>query len=239
LLILLAGEADLILPERKATRENEPPLRLRAHQFVYYPAGYPHTLVGASREPVHYLMVKWMSAPTGITEPLPFGTFSPFEPPTDAADAGCRPFQTHRLLKGHTQWLRRLRCHTTALASRAGYEPHADPYDVIILVLDGHVETLGKRLGPNGVIFYAAGEQHGIHNPGETMARYLVFEFHGRPSPPGTRGIAKQRRAAKQPRSREADPKKLKKRRSLWHKATDRERWSRRLNRWFGRRGPT
>jgi len=239
ILIVLAGEADLILPERKGTRESEPPFRLRAHQFVYYPAGYPHTLVGASREPVHYLMLKWMSEPTGITDPLSFGVFSPFETPAAVAATGAHPFQTHRLLKGHTRWLRRLRCHSTVLASRAGYEPHADAYDVIILVLEGRVETLGKEVGPNGVIFYAAGEQHGIHNPGEAMARYLVFEFHGQQSPPGTKGIARHRRAAEQPGPREPDPKKRKGRRSLWHKATDRKRWSRRLNRWFGRRGPT
>ena len=35
-------------------------------------------------------------------------------------------------------------------------------------------------MGPNGVIFYAAGEMHGMRNVGEAQARYLVFEFRGR-----------------------------------------------------------
>jgi hypothetical protein len=29
------------------------------------------------------------------------------------------------------------------------------------------------------MIFYSAGEAHGIRNPGKTIAMYIVFEFHG------------------------------------------------------------
>jgi hypothetical protein len=32
-------------------------------------------------------------------------------------------------------------------------------------------------VGPNGVIFYAAGEMHGMRNIGEAPARYPVFEL--------------------------------------------------------------
>jgi redox-sensitive bicupin YhaK (pirin superfamily) len=58
-----------------------------------------------------------------------------------------------------------------------------DAYDVAIIVLEGEVETLGQRVAPHGVIFYAAGEAHGLSNPGTTTARYLVFEFHGSRTP--------------------------------------------------------
>ena len=51
-----------------------------------------------------------------------------------------------------------------------------------IVVLEGEVETLGKRVGPHGVIFYAAGEPHGMRNAGNVIARYIVFEFHERTS---------------------------------------------------------
>jgi hypothetical protein len=40
------------------------------------------------------------------------------------------------------------------------------------------VETLGEEAGPNSVVFYAAGEKHGMRNVGDVPARYLVFEFH-------------------------------------------------------------
>ena len=59
-----------------------------------------------------------------------------------------------------------------------GYEPHMDSHEVVIIVLEGEVETLGRRVGPHGVIFYATDEPHGMHNPGDKTAKYIVFEFH-------------------------------------------------------------
>jgi hypothetical protein len=61
----------------------------------------------------------------------------------------------------------------------AGYEPHVDAYDVAIFVVSGKVETLGQVVEPNSVIFYSAGEPHGMKNVGQEPAKYLVFEMHG------------------------------------------------------------
>ncbi len=44
------------------------------------------------------------------------------------------------------------------------------------------MEPLGRRVGPHGLIFYAVGEPHGMHNPGDVTAKYVVFEFQGRPN---------------------------------------------------------
>jgi len=46
--------------------------------------------------------------------------------------------------------------------------------------MEGAVETIGHRLEPADLAFFPAGEAHGIHNPGDVPARYVVFEFHGR-----------------------------------------------------------
>ncbi|MGB6680380.1 MAG: glycosyltransferase, partial [Candidatus Bathyarchaeia archaeon] len=72
----------------------------------------------------------------------------------------------------------KLHCHITTMQPGAGYAPHADSYDVAILLLEGTVETLGQRVSSQAVIFYAAGEPHGIKNIGDIPACYLVFEFH-------------------------------------------------------------
>src|SRR5262249_44735384 len=71
------------------------------------------------------------------------------------------------------------RCHLSTLAPGAGYDPHCDPYDVAMILLDGELESLDQRLTPHSVIFYPAGQPHGLKNPGAIPARYLVFEFHG------------------------------------------------------------
>ncbi|MEX1013808.1 MAG: hypothetical protein WDZ80_01445, partial [Candidatus Paceibacterota bacterium] len=83
------------------------------------------------------------------------------------------------LFEGPTKYLHKFRAHMSTLLPNGGYEPHSDPYDVALLVLSGTVETIGRSVGPNSVVFYAAGEPHGIRNVGEVNAAYLVFEFHG------------------------------------------------------------
>ena len=90
-------------------------------------------------------------------------------------------FDWRLLFEGPTNFLKKLHCHVSKLSPQKGYEAHADDYDVSIVVFEGEVETLGKRVGPHSVIYYAAGEPHGMYNPGEVTAKYLVFEFHGHP----------------------------------------------------------
>jgi quercetin dioxygenase-like cupin family protein len=176
LLLLLTGEADLILPAAPAA-DGSPRRRLRPGQLVYYPAGFPHTLETVGEETANYLIFKWYTGKTQSKSPLAFGQFDPadhFAEP--GAGDGFRP---RLVFEGATAYLRKLHCHASTLAPQAGYAPHRDAYDVAIVVLEGEVETLGERVGPHGVIFYPAGEPHGMHNPGKTMAKYLVLEFHG------------------------------------------------------------
>jgi uncharacterized cupin superfamily protein len=162
LLLLLAGEVDLVFGEGE--RE-----RLRPGEFVYYPAGFAHTLRTTSTEPSTYLMFKWRGDDVeNDGTPLPFGRF-------DTEGHG----RMRSLFTGPTRHLRKLHSHVTVLEPGDGYEPHADAYDVGIVVLEGEVETIGGRAVPHDVIFYPAGEAHGMRNVGQTPARYVVFEFHG------------------------------------------------------------
>jgi quercetin dioxygenase-like cupin family protein len=162
LLLLLAGEAELALPDRGTTP-------LRPGEFVYYPTGFAHTLRTTSTEPATYAMLKWRGEPAPSVEPLPFGHFE---------TAG----ESRVLIDGPTRYLRKLQAHVTVLEPGEGYDPHADSYDVAIVVLEGEVETIGGRAAPYDVIFYRAGEPHGMRNAGTAAARYVVFEFHGRTS---------------------------------------------------------
>jgi quercetin dioxygenase-like cupin family protein len=178
LLLLLSGEVDLVLPARPAADGN-PRSRLRPGQFVYYPAHFPHTLETVSVEPANYMMFKYYTGRTGADSPLPFGQYQ-FDTLGDVDDSAVTDGFCPRLVfAGPTAYLRNLHCHTSTLTPGAGYEPHIDAYDVAIIVLAGEIETLGERVGPHSVIFYPAGEPHGIRNPGVSVARYVVFEFHG------------------------------------------------------------
>lgn len=161
ILLLLSGEVEIELAEGATER-------LQPEEFVYYPVGFAHTLKTTSPEPATYVMFKWRgsSTPGSSEAPLSFGRFS-------AAGAGV-------MFEGPTKYLRKLHSHITVLEPGGGYTPHADAYDVAIVVLEGEVETIGGRAAPYDVIFYRAGEEHGMRNVGNGAARYVVFEFHGR-----------------------------------------------------------
>jgi quercetin dioxygenase-like cupin family protein len=173
LLLVLLGEVEVILPQAAGERRR----RLGPGQFVYYPAEFPHTLQAVSAQPAEYLMFKWCAAPTAAAVPLCHAAYGALKDAEDAAvQQGFRP---RLLFEGPTAWLRKLHCHVSTLSPGAGYEPHVDAYDVALIVLDGEVETLGQRVPSPAVVFYAAGEPHGIQNRGASIARYLVIEFHG------------------------------------------------------------
>jgi quercetin dioxygenase-like cupin family protein len=162
LLLLLSGEVELDLAENAR-------LPLRPGEFVYYPAGFAHTLETKSAEPAAYLMFKWRGEATADGEALSHSRFE---------TAG----ESRRLFEGPTLYLRKLHSHLTVLEPGGGYEPHRDAYDIAIVVLEGELETIGGRAEPHDVIFYRAGEPHGMRNVGGDVARYVVFEFHGRTS---------------------------------------------------------
>jgi MoaA/NifB/PqqE/SkfB family radical SAM enzyme/uncharacterized RmlC-like cupin family protein len=175
ILIMLSGEADLLLPLYQGDNGHGR-LPLRPGEFVFYPPEYPHTLQAVSEAPANYLMLRWYTPnPKQDSNSLCFGKYKIYD--SLARDESKEEFSTRTVFEGPSKYLTRLQCHTSILPSGAGYEPHVDAYDVAIIVLSGEVETLGKRSAAHGVIFYPAGSGHGMYNPGNVPAKYVVFEF--------------------------------------------------------------
>ena len=172
--MLLDGEAIAILPD--ATDEAAQHLPLQPGQFVYYPAGFSHTLESTGIVPANYLMLRWKGPDPGRPAPLLFNHFTIFDQQPNRSDM--EGFIARLLFEGPTRYLSKLHCHSSTISPGSGYDVHCDDHDIVIIVLEGEVETLGKRATPHGAIFYRAGEPHGMFNPGETVARYVVFEFH-------------------------------------------------------------
>lgn len=176
LLLPLHGEAEVLIatsPDDPAPRVE----RLRPGSVIYYPAWQHHTIRNPGTLPIGYLMFRWSATASTAPDAPPLGMhiveFGDVVPP-----AGAAPFWTRRLLEGPTTCLGKLHAHLTVLQPGAGYAAHADAYDVAIVMLSGKVETLGETVGPLSVIYYAAGELHGMKNVGAEPARYVVFEFH-------------------------------------------------------------
>ncbi len=177
-IILLSGEAEVIRIEGKEGREVRE--TLRPGSYVYHAAHQRHTIQSVGASPARYLIFKWLADHEGGAGPiLPSTTVHIGEDGTVPGVQVVGRIPRVRLLDSQTRYLGRLRSHLTTLPPDGGYAPHADEYDVAIVVRSGTVETLGQRVDAGGVIFYAAGEPHGIRNVGDTPATYLVFEFHG------------------------------------------------------------
>lgn len=185
LLIVLDGEATLkVGEERSGDRRN---VVARTGDVAYYPAWFTHTLENTSQRPVTYLMFKW-KGDRASEEPaagraahaadhLPGRVHAA---PGSAADVpAAEGWNLGVAFAGRTEYLEKLHMHVSVLEPGAGYEPHVDAYDVALVILEGVVETRGRRLGPGAVVYCAAGEPHGLRSVGDTPARYYVFEFHG------------------------------------------------------------
>jgi len=173
LLIVLDGEAELLLAD-EPSYEGARPKHVGPGDFAYYPAFQHHTIRNNGSVPVTYLMFKWyVEAAQPSTNPLSTNFYSIEEAPSEES----KGFVTKKLFEGPTNLLGRLQCHVTRLEAGAGYAPHVDAHDVAILILSGRVETLGQEVGPLGVIYYSAGQKHGMRNIGDEPAHYLVFEF--------------------------------------------------------------
>jgi mannose-6-phosphate isomerase-like protein (cupin superfamily) len=176
ILVMLAGEADLTIVGGPIPGTH----RLRPGTFVYYPAQQSHTITAAGDGPATYLMFKWHARRAGHDGNLKTSIHNFLDDASGARSAGgAGGYRALRILDGRTELLRKLHCHLTTLAPRGGYVSHVDAHDVAILTVRGTVETMGQRVGPNSVIYYAGGEPHDMRNVGDDPAAYLVFEFHG------------------------------------------------------------
>jgi mannose-6-phosphate isomerase-like protein (cupin superfamily) len=123
---------------------------------------------------------------------LPFAVMA--SPLTSTADStlasGVFPFQdlpvkqgkgvqTRSILKGTLATGEQVEVHETALDPGASpHPPHRHQHSEMWLIREGTVEITisGKssQLGPGSAAFVASNEEHGIRNPGATVASYFV-----------------------------------------------------------------
>lgn len=171
LLIVLAGEVDLALPDGENKRR-----KMAAGDFIYYPSGFSHSLEAVGQTAANYLMLKWSGPRRFGGEALGLQSGSVNTAVVSQNNGG--GFLSSVFFEGPTGYLKKLHVHFSTISPGGGYAKHRDDHDVVMIVLEGEVETLGRRVTPHGVIYYAAGELHGIRNPGNVPARYLVAEFH-------------------------------------------------------------
>jgi glycosyltransferase involved in cell wall biosynthesis/uncharacterized cupin superfamily protein len=173
-LIILDGEAELIIPISEMDADPRT-VKMGAGSLIHYPAYQWHTLRNTSSQPVSYLMFKWRSSPWEVAASVGVQVHLAQHQP--AANAN-KAFDPKLVFEGPTNFLNKLHVHLTDLAPGSGYKPHADAYDVALVVLEGEIELGDRTLHSGGIAFFPAGNVHGMKNSGKVPARYLVIEFH-------------------------------------------------------------
>jgi mannose-6-phosphate isomerase-like protein (cupin superfamily) len=174
LLLVLNGVGEILITDDDKSEGRVEVLH--PGSFVYYPAYQHHTIRNRADGPVTYVMFKWQSRPLEVTSPMSARVFHMED---NFEYAGPDPMRMRAAFNSPTSYLKKLHAHETVLQPGAGYPAHADDHDVAIIVKSGKIRTAGREIGPRGIVFFPAGEMHGMHNPGTEPAHYLVFEFHG------------------------------------------------------------
>ena len=182
LLLVLDGVAEILITDDDSSEGRVEVLG--PGSFVYHPAYQHHTIRNRSDAPVTYVVFCWQSCPLEVEAPLQSHVFHWDHP---NVPEGSAPFWARVVLEAPTAYLTKLHAHQTVLQPGGGYAAHVDEHDVAIIVISGTIRTAEQDIGPRGIVFFPAGEPHGMHNPGLETAHYLVFEFHAPGRSEGTR----------------------------------------------------
>jgi len=175
LIIIISGRVQIIRVDQFGETATSAPLS--SGSFVFHNSNQAHTIYSVGPDPAVYICARWNGKK--IKKKSVFLRSSDFIPNyIEGRKSLDSEFKTSLVFESQTEFLDKLHCHFSHMKPGAGYEPHKDSHDVLIILLDGKVETLGEKLESKSVIFYQAGEPHGLKNVGSTFARYLVFEFH-------------------------------------------------------------
>jgi mannose-6-phosphate isomerase-like protein (cupin superfamily) len=171
ILIVIDGEAELMLEREGASST----ISVRAGDIAYYPNDQGHSLRCTGDGPVTYLMLKWRDDLRHGTGGLDTTVVSSARVVVESGEKG---FGAGPLFQGPTTHLGLLHTHVTVVEPGAGYEPHVDAHDVVLIALEGVIDVLDSKVEAPAAILCSGGWPHGMHNPGTAPARYLVVEFH-------------------------------------------------------------
>lgn len=174
-LVVLDGEAEVVIassPDDAAPRAE----RLKRGDFAYYPSFQHHTIRCPGPSPVTYLMFRWFGMPLATAPALQTRIQRAIP---EMADLGPRTIKTELLFEGSTGLLKKLHVHWSHVSRGGGYGAHDDEHDAALVLLSGRVRTIGRTVSAPAVIFFVAGELHGLRGAGDNPAEYLVFEWHG------------------------------------------------------------
>lgn len=167
--VLLSGELEVVTPGQST--------RIGPGSFHYQPAGHPHTIRGVGDESARFILMRWRPSP-------PEGTVTPsgslvFDAAT-MAPWGQRPGIQQQQLSPPLTLANgtRLIVYANHWPAQTGYPVHADPFDVLAILLRGRLSGIAHDTRAPAVIFYPAGVAHGVAPVEDGPSLALYFQFY-------------------------------------------------------------
>jgi quercetin dioxygenase-like cupin family protein len=173
ILVVIDGDAELVVVTDDGVGTN---YTLQKGDFVYYPSYQRHTIRNNSNRSITYLMLKWRGFSLGLENLVLTGVF---RDPLDTISLEEKKFWSKLVFEGPTHFLKKLHIHRSHVLPNGGYDQHSDAHDVLIVLFDGRLHTIGQTVQAPALLYHPAGTLHGLQLAGDDPARYLVVEMHG------------------------------------------------------------
>lgn len=176
LILPLRGEVEIL----RGASLDAPGLQTEAAgpgQLVFHASQQPHTIRAAGPGPALYFVLRWEGRADETAGRIP-SQIVDLRPDWESLEAAGGTTGKVVVLDQPTALLGKLHVHLTRLEPGAESPEHVDLHDVVMVTVEGEIETLGAKVEPNSVIFHPAHVPHSIRNIGKGPARYLVVEFH-------------------------------------------------------------
>lgn len=146
--------------------------------LIYLPSCDPHTLRGKGPGPATVVAIRWKGNRRGSTDGIL--KTSVLDIPENLSPSHHGPPKVSRihLFEGATGYTENLRAHSAYIKSGGGYGAHSHPHDLMMLLLEGRLDTMHMQIPSPALLFFPAGTSHWARNTGQSPTSLLTFEFH-------------------------------------------------------------
>lgn len=178
LILLFSGEVDNIMVEGDLPGV-EKINRLKKESLIYLDGQQPHSLRAVGPGPATMLVFKWQGNSPNTKGDLPDMVIVD---PSEGSGLSMSPFLQGSRMRGlfevPTRYVRKMSVRIVELDPGAGFGKHKDTYDLALVLLSGHMDTMGVNLKVPTALFVTSGTPHWMWNSGQSPTSFLVVEFH-------------------------------------------------------------
>lgn len=150
-------------------------LPLRPGGVAFHPSECLHTLQAAERQAL-YVVLRWRAE---HPDPAVADDRSMVWDAASATPHAVAPgWIRTALVDRPTRFLSRLRIHRTEMSAGCGYGWHKDDHDLVVVLVEGTVVSMTRRISAPAILLHRAGSLHEIRCEGPAGARWFAVELH-------------------------------------------------------------